>query len=77
MKRQFFWSVFFYVFVRRQIYDAIAAIFWQSASNVYINWRPNILTVKLVLICSCVYFGVFAEIYNAFQIWSNFLYESP
>ena len=34
MKRRIFWSVFFTVFVRLQIYEAIAAIFWQSASYV-------------------------------------------
>ena len=33
MKRRFFWSVFT-VFFRLQIYEAIAAIFWQSASYV-------------------------------------------
>ena len=35
MKRRiFFGSVFFIVFLRLQIYEAIAAIFWQSARYV-------------------------------------------
>ena len=34
MKRRFFWSVFFTVILRLQIYEAIAAIFWQSVSYV-------------------------------------------
>ena len=34
MKRGIFWSVFFTVFLRLQIYKAIAAIFWESASYV-------------------------------------------
>ena len=34
MERLIFWSVF-YCFFRLQIYEAIAAIFWQSASYVY------------------------------------------
>ena len=34
MKRRIFWSVFFTGFFRLQIYEAIAAIFWQSASYV-------------------------------------------
>ena len=34
MKRVFL-SVFFTVFLRLQIYESIAAIFWQSASYVY------------------------------------------
>ena len=33
-KTEFFWSVCFTVFFRLQIYEAIAAIFWQSASYV-------------------------------------------
>ena len=33
MKRRIFWSVFFTVFLL-QVYEAIAAIFWQSASYV-------------------------------------------
>ena len=35
MKRRIFWSVFFTVFLRLQIYEAIAAIFWQFASYVF------------------------------------------
>ena len=35
MKRRIFWSVFFIVSLRLQIYEAIAAIFWQSASYVF------------------------------------------
>ena len=32
MKRRIFWSVFYTVFLRLQIYEANAAIFWQFAS---------------------------------------------
>ena len=35
MKRRFFWSVFFTVFLKLHIYNAIAPIFWQSASYVF------------------------------------------
>ena len=35
MKRRVFWSVFFTVSLRLQIYETIEAIFWQSASYVY------------------------------------------
>ena len=34
MKRQIFWPVFFTVFLRLQFSEAIAVIFWQSASYV-------------------------------------------
>ena len=34
MEKLKFWS-FFYCFLRLQIYEAIAAIFWQSASYVF------------------------------------------
>ena len=34
MKRLIFWSVCLTVFLRLQIYEAIVAIFWQSASYV-------------------------------------------
>ena len=36
MKRRIFWSVFFTVFFKLPIYESIAAIFWQSASYVYL-----------------------------------------
>ena len=50
----FFWSVFFTLFLRLQIYEAIAAIFWQSAIYVLswsISWPifPLIWTVFLLL----------------------------
>ena len=35
MKRRIFWSVFFYRLFRLQIYEAIAAIFWQSDRYVF------------------------------------------
>ena len=34
-----FWSVYFTIFLRLQIYKSIAAIFWQSASYVMQNFR--------------------------------------
>ena len=43
MKSRIFWSVFFTFFLRLQIYKAIAAFFWQSASYV--------LTVNASVLC--------------------------
>ena len=38
MKSRIFWFVFCTVFLRVQIYEAIAAIFWRSASYVAVTW---------------------------------------
>ena len=37
-EKNFFWSVFPSAFLRLQIYEAVAVIFWQSASYVFIFW---------------------------------------
>ena len=49
MKRHFFGRVFFYCFFGLQIYEAIAAIFWQSASCVS-SWRHEQLAVPNKLV---------------------------
>ena len=47
MKRRIFVSVFFAVFLGLQIYEAIAAIFWQSAS--YVNAIVDQFFVRFLL----------------------------
>ena len=54
MKRRIFWSVFFTVFLRLQIYEAIAAIFWLSSSNVS-NRRARIFDHVLVTLTYLTY----------------------
>ena len=53
MKRRIFWSVFFSVFSRLQTYEAIAAVFWQSASYVikHVNQRNVTKSYVYLLIC--------------------------
>ena len=41
MKRRIFWSAFFTLFLRLQIYEAIAATFWQAASYVQLLMFSN------------------------------------
>ena len=40
MKDEFFWSLLL-IFLRLQIYEAIAAIFWQSSSYAFCPVNPN------------------------------------
>ena len=53
MKRRIFWSVFT-IFLSLQIYDAIAAIFWKSASYVcfersqFWEWGKSSATKNLI-----------------------------
>ena len=56
-KDKFFWSVIFSVFFRLQIYEAIAAIFWQSASYVWI-----LLVFITLARTKSISFGIFLKI---------------
>ena len=62
MKRRIFLFFVFTVFLRLQIYEAIAAIFWQSASYVamfYFSFTNIVLTNSSFLIKNIIYLFIF------------------
>ena len=67
MKRRIFWYLFFYCFfLRLQIYEAIAAVFWQSASFVLRMSVPRLSSNLLAFITEFKFFSdhlYFARLY--------------
>ena len=51
MKRRIFWSVFYTVFLRLQIYEATAAIFLQSTSYVRIFVIVGLFVYHIFIFC--------------------------
>ena len=75
MKRRIFCSVFFTVVLRLQIYESIAAIFWQSASSVFASKLECLAEIVLSNGVSkrlvCVVCPVISQNYQKYEKKSN------